>query len=105
MDDTTAEVPIEIVILGQTTGGRTFRPGDWAERLAGLVSEFGRDNRLNYCPLVQPVSRGNLRCLVINCALELREPRIYRFMLDFARDNDLQVVAGRQKPRDGMVCR
>jgi hypothetical protein len=28
----------EVFILGQTRDGKTFRPSDWAERLAGVMS-------------------------------------------------------------------
>jgi hypothetical protein len=30
----------EVFILGVTQNGRTFRPSDWAERLAGVMSSF-----------------------------------------------------------------
>ena len=30
----------EIFILGLTHAGRVFRPSDWAERLAGVMSAF-----------------------------------------------------------------
>jgi len=90
----------EVVIRGVTSKGRTFRPSDWADRLAGLVSQVGSDHRLNYCPNVQPVTRSGVRCVVVNQALEAQDSRIYQFLLDFARDNDLEVVDGRQKPRD-----
>ena len=30
----------EVFILGVTQDGRTFRPSDWAERLAGVMSQF-----------------------------------------------------------------
>jgi hypothetical protein len=90
----------EVVIRGVTTRGRTFRPSDWADRLAGLVSQVGSDHRLNYCPHVQPVTRAGVRCVVINRALEAQDSRMFRFLLDFARDNDLEVVDGRQKSRE-----
>ncbi|HEY1226010.1 MAG TPA: DUF3579 domain-containing protein, partial [Ramlibacter sp.] len=31
---------IEVLIQGTTRDGRTFRPSDWAERLAGVLSSF-----------------------------------------------------------------
>ncbi|MEW5768788.1 MAG: DUF3579 domain-containing protein [Pseudomonadota bacterium] len=99
MNDTPATDVTEVVIRGQTSDGRTFRPSDWAERLAGLVSQVGHDNRLNYCPCVQPVTRSGVRCVVINGSLSAMDHRIYEFLLDFARDNDLQVVDGRKTPR------
>ncbi|MEY4695308.1 MAG: hypothetical protein RLZZ95_1757, partial [Pseudomonadota bacterium] len=30
----------EVFILGLTLDGKTFRPSDWAERLAGVMSQF-----------------------------------------------------------------
>ncbi len=99
VEDVSTEIA-EVVIRGVTSQGRTFRPSDWADRLAGLVSEMGTDHRLNYGPFVQPVTRAGVRCVVIHRALEQADSAMFRFMLDFARDNDLEVVVGRQKPRD-----
>jgi len=93
----------EIVIRGLTRAGRTFRPGDWAERLAGVASCVGADHRLHYSPLVCPATRQGVRCVVIQRALERREARLFRFLLDFARQNDLEIVDGRQIPRAGAL--
>ncbi|MFW9621480.1 MAG: DUF3579 domain-containing protein, partial [Macromonas sp.] len=30
----------EVLIQGVTSNGKTFRPSDWAERLAGVMSQF-----------------------------------------------------------------
>ena len=30
----------EVIILGVTQSGQTFRPSDWAERLAGVMSSI-----------------------------------------------------------------
>ena len=90
----------EIVIRGVTGAGRTFRPSDWAERLASVASHMGADNRLNYSPNVRPASRDGIRCVVINRGLEQEEARLFRFLLDFARQNDLVIVDGRQSPRN-----
>ena len=48
----------DVVIWGVTTAGRTFRPSDWADRLAGLTSAFGADQRLMYSPHVRPMTMG-----------------------------------------------
>ena len=90
----------EVVIRGQNAAGRTFRPSDWADRLAGLVSQVGNDNRLNYSPCVQPVTRAGLRCVVISRALAQNDPPLFNFLMCFARDNNLEVVEGRRKPRE-----
>jgi hypothetical protein len=43
----------DVIIWGVTIHGRTFRPGDWAERLAGPTSAFEVDQTLAYSPLVR----------------------------------------------------
>lgn len=86
----------DLVIWGMTVAGRPFRPSDWAERLAGLVSVFGDDQRLAYSPLVCPVAIEGVRAVVVGRELAALEPRLFAFLAGFARDNELQVaqVAG-----------
>lgn len=86
----------DAVVWGITAQGRHFRPGDWAERLAGLTSVFGIDQKLVYSPMVCPVSVRGSKCLVVSHELADLEPRLYQFLLNFARDNELTVayVAG-----------
>jgi hypothetical protein len=90
----------EFVILGITTEGKTFRPSDWAERLAGVMSSFG-GGRLGYSPYCYPITSNNIKSVVVNAKLKAIEPMAYGFLLNFARDNELQVRHGRDKPRDG----
>ena len=33
---------VEFVIVGTTLDGKPFRPSDWAERLCGVMSAFGK---------------------------------------------------------------
>jgi hypothetical protein len=89
----------EIVIRGITTEGRVFRPSDWAERLAGALSTMGTDNRMHYSTHAQPVYRSGLRCVAIANTLAEKSPEVYKFLMDFARENRLDVVEGRRTPR------
>lgn len=57
---------VEFVIRGVTLDGKPFRPSDWAER-----------------------------CVAVDKRLEQLEPMAYRFLLNFAKDNELQVRDGR----------
>ena len=82
----------DLVIWGVTLAGRPFRPSDWAERLAGLVSVFGADQRLLYSPFVLPVTVGGVRAVVVGYSLATLEPRLFAFLAGFARDNELQCV-------------
>lgn len=88
--------PIDFLILGQTLSGRTFRPSDWADRLAGIMSGFrpagsGQASHLGYSPWVQPVLSEGERAVRVSAALAAHEPMAYTFLVNFARDNELQV--------------
>ena len=98
---TAAEQIVEFVIQGITLAGEPFRPSDWAERLCGVMSAFGGDHRMQYSPFVHPVTANGVRCVVVDVRLEEVEPMAYRFLLSFAKDNELRVrdgrIAGRTK--------
>lgn len=81
-----------IVIQGLTASGKPFRPSDWAERLSGVFSVLGADHRLNYSPYVHPITIDGVRCVVVDKQLAALDPRAYRFLLAFARDNELKVI-------------
>ena len=86
---------VEFVIRGVTLDGRPFRPSDWAERLCGVMAAFGGDHRMQYSPFVHPVTAAGVRCVVVDVRLEELEPMAYRFLVSFAKDNELQVRDGR----------
>ena len=88
---------VELVIQGTTLEGKPFRPSDWAERLCGVMAAFGGDHRMQYSPYVHPVTVAGVRCVVVDVRLEDVEPMAYRFLLSFAKDNEL-------KTRDGRVA-
>ena len=79
------------VIIGLTSAGRQFRPSDWAERLCGVMSVFGAERRMAYSPYVQPGSEGSAKCVFVNARIRDIEPMAYTFLVNFAKDNDLQV--------------
>lgn len=81
----------QLIIRGITSSGQTFRPSDWAERLAGVLSTLGIDSRLNYSPFLHPISCDKLKCLVVDAKLEQIDDRAWHFVMGFARDNDLIV--------------
>ena len=87
----------EVFIQGITREGRTFRPSDWAERLAGVMSPFRPGgaqpgSHLNYSPWCIPTTLGGVKCVVVRRELRDHEPMAWDFVLNFARDNDLQLV-------------
>ena len=90
---------VEFVIQGLTLDGKPFRPSDWAERLCGVMAAFGGDHRMQYSPYVHPVTASGVRCVVVDIRLEEIEPMAYRFLLSFAKDNDLTTRDGRVADR------
>ncbi|MES2935152.1 MAG: DUF3579 domain-containing protein [Pseudomonadota bacterium] len=88
----------EFFILGLTQDGKQFRPSDWAERLCGVMACFrpagsgGPNAHLQYSPYVRPILLDGVRSVVVNDALRALEPLAYHFVLNFAKDNDLQIV-------------
>ena len=93
------DLPVEFVIQGTTEEGRTFRPSDWAERLCGVMAAFGAKQQLAYSPYVHPITSNGIRCVVVDKRLEGIEPMAYRFLLSFAKDNNLKVRPGRPPER------
>ncbi len=88
----TNEASSPIIIQGLTPSGKPFRPSDWADRLSGVFSVLGADHRLNYSPYVKPTTIDGVRCVVVDRKLEELEPRAFRFLLGFAKDNELRII-------------
>lgn len=91
--------PREYFIHGLTTHGRIFRPSDWAERLCGVMSCYrpgglaaGRDAFIGYSPYVRPTTIDGVKCVIVDERLKEVESMAFNFVLNFARDNDLQVT-------------
>jgi hypothetical protein len=83
---------VSFIIVGVTKDGKKFRPSDWAERLCGVMSAFGAEKRMKYSPYVSPCTMNGEKSVLIDGELDALEPMAYKFMLNFAQDNDLQVV-------------
>ena len=82
----------DLIIKGTTLDNRPFRPSDWAERLSGVLSTFGRDARLRYSPYVRPITYGGAKSVLVDRKLWEIDPRAYDFLLGFATENRLQVI-------------
>lgn len=80
------------VIVGLTREGKKFRPSDWCDRLCGIMSAFGSDNRMMYSPYVRPgcTMKGD-KTVVVDARLYDIEPLAYKFLVNFADDNNLTV--------------
>lgn len=86
----------EVFIMGITQGGKPFRPSDWAERLAGVMSQFRPGgvqpgSHLGYSPWCVPTTIEGVKCVVVHRDLEESEPMAWAFCMNFAKDNSLKV--------------
>jgi hypothetical protein len=91
--------PREFFIQGVTLDGQTFRPSDWAERLAGAMSCFrpegvrsGIGAFIGYSPLCVPRTINGIKCVIVNEELKAVEPMAWDFVMNFAKDNHLQLT-------------
>ena len=90
----------QVFIQGVTASGRTFRPSDWGERLAAVMSPFrpggasSPGSHLSYSPWCVPNTINGIKCVVVHTDLREAEPMAWDFVMHFARDNQLQVVEG-----------
>jgi hypothetical protein len=86
----------EVLIQGITLDGRTFRPSDWAERLAGVMGQFRPGgaipgSHLSYSPWCIPQTLDSIKCVVVHTELREYEPMAWDFLMNFAKDNNLKV--------------
>ena len=85
-----------IIIKGISKDGNKFRPSDWAERLCGVMRCFEQDqkgyNYITYSKYVRPTNWEGVKSVVVHDDLAKIRPDAYRFLLNFAEDNNLQTV-------------
>jgi hypothetical protein len=90
------QVTREVVIEGLTQAGKTFRPSDWSERLAGALSSFRPPGQhigahIGYSPYCVPRVVCGVKCVIVSEALREVEPMAWDFVMHFARDNELRM--------------
>jgi len=95
----TTPKPRQVFIQGLTKDGKTFRPSDWAERLAGAMSSFrpggvqgGIGAFIGYSPYCVPRVVAGVKCVIVSEALRSLEVMAFDFVMGFARDNQLVVT-------------
>ena len=87
----------EVIILGMTQSGQTFRPSDWAERLAGVMSSIRPGgaipgDHLSYSPWCVPNTLNGQKCVVVNTDIREANVMAWDFLMGFAKDNNLQLI-------------
>ena len=90
---------VEMFIQGVTLDGKTFRPSDWAERLAGAMSCFRPEGSaggiaafIGYSPYCVPTTLNGVKCVIVSEALRDIEIMAWDFVMNFARDNQLRLT-------------
>ena len=89
----------QVFIQGITPSGRPFRPSDWAERLAGVMSQFrpggakaGIGGHICYSPWCVPTVMNGVKVVIVHTDMRDEEPMAWDFVMAFAKDNGLQVA-------------
>ena len=99
--------PRVYAIQGETRDGRSFRPSDWAERLASAMACFRPESGaggigafIGYSPYCVPTVVDGVKAVIVNEALKGLEPMAWDFVMNFARDNELLLaeVSGAPAP-------
>lgn len=81
----------ELIIEGVTTSGIKFRPSDWVDRLCGTLAAFD-NQKMSYSPYLRPLIYKNMNCVAVKKSLQEVNQDIFKFILQFATDNNLIVV-------------
>ena len=101
-----SDSPNYFVIIGQNVHGQRFRPSDWAERLAGVMAPYRPPGsgvgHLTYSPYVVPRVLQGIKCVVVDERLRQIEPLAWKFVRDFATDNQLQTLEDIQDVATGV---
>lgn len=82
----------KIIIEGVTRKGRKFRPSDWAERMSGVLSSFGQDQRIRYSPMLKPITVNGVKCVCVALDLKTRHPEMYSYIMQWAAANQLNTL-------------
>jgi len=93
-----------VVIHGIREDGSQLRPDNWIERISSVLAQFGSDRRLSYSDCVKPCVIDGQKCLVVARCLEMTNPQLYDFIMNFARSNRLQIQMDRRQGERAMAC-
>lgn len=81
----------EIIIEGQTTQGKKFRPSDWVDRLCGILADF-QGKKFSYSPYLRPMMFKGMQCVAVKRQLANLSPETFSYLIQFANDNQLVVT-------------
>ncbi len=78
-----------VLIKGETTDGKKFRPSDWCDRLHSTLRALDADEYEECVEYVHLVNSENGRGILIDRALRDVNPMLFEFFMSFVRGNDL----------------
>ena len=86
------------IIIGITEDGKKFRPSDWSKRLAVSAAVFGVSKRMQYHRYIHPcfIAEHNASGVCVYTRLEIEEPGMYEYIMNFAASNNLMIIEGRR---------
>jgi hypothetical protein len=90
-----SQAPSQFLIHGVTLAGTTFRPSDWVERLCGVLAPYQPGAHgdeappIGFSPYARPIVVNGAKCVRVDAKLGDVEPMALRFVISFARDNEL----------------
>ena len=99
--------PSQFLIHGVTLAGRPFRPSDWVERLCGVLAPYQPGAHgdeappIGFSPYARPIVINGAKCVRVDARLGEVEPMALRFVISFARDNELVTTLLESKPGAG----
>lgn len=96
--DQSAAVPPDtgtdfVLIKGETTDGKKFRPSDWCDRLHSTLRALDADEYEECVEYVHLVSSENGRGILIDRALVEVNPMLFKFFMNFVRSNNLTATS------------
>ncbi len=92
----------QFIIRSFTKDGQRFRPSDWAQRLASVAGLTDSGGRIRFNPKVRVITIDGANCVLVDVSLERNEPMLLKFLLDFARTNNL--VTEEVQPLTAEAC-
>lgn len=59
--------------------------------MSGSLSTFGRDHRIRYSPLLQPLTIDGVKCVALDPKMQEQFPEMFNYIMGWAHNNDLVV--------------
>lgn len=82
--------PDFILINGETSDGKKFRPSDWCERLHSTLRALDPEEYEECAEYVHLVNGKNGRGILINHLLSDINPMLFNFFMNFVKHNHLR---------------